>query len=265
MPDLDIRDGADGMQSEQKYEAVPARAAALAAPEAEIPDIPHRLDRLSAVRRTIARRLTQAKQHVPHIYLTVDVRLDAALAFRAEYNARAAADGISVNDMLVKALALALARVPQCNVMYTPGKLVTFERVDVSVAVSTPSGLIAPVVAGADTKPLGALAGELRALVAQARAGTLTPDQYRGGTASLSNMGMLGIKQFEAIINPPQAMILAVGAGEQRWMVEDGAPRIATVMTVTGSFDHRAIDGADGALLLQAFKAIVENPAQALR
>jgi len=247
--------------------AVPVRAASStgSASPIEIPDIPHNAARLGTVRKTIARRLTESKQQVPHIYLTMDVRLDALLALRAELNGReAGAPKVSVNDMLIKALALALTQVPQCNVMFTPDKLISFTRVDISVAVSTPSGLITPVVTSADTKPLAAISAEMIELAALAREGKLTPDQYRGGTATISNMGMYGIKQFDAVINPPQGMILAVGAGEERAVVIDRKLSVATILSATASFDHRVIDGADGAALMQAFKRIVETPEDAL-
>ena len=235
--------------------AAPARPLA-------IPDVPHEATKLSNIRKTIARRLTESKQTVPHIYLTVDVRLDALLSLRAELNASLESRGVklSVNDLLVKALALALVQVPACNVMFTPDQLITFSRADISVAVSTPTGLITPVVTAADSKSVSAIATEIKQLAGLARDGKLKPEQYQGGTASLSNMGMYGIKQFDAVINPPQGMILAVGAGEQRPYVIDGALGIAMVMSATGSFDHRAIDGADGAELMRAFKNLVERP-----
>ena len=233
-----------------------------AAKPVAIPDIPHEATKLSNIRKTIARRLTESKQTVPHIYLTVDVRLDGLLKLRAELNASLESRGVklSVNDLLVKALALALMAEPKCNVMFTPDQLISFQRADISVAVSTPTGLITPVVTGADTKSISRIATEVKELAGLAREGKLKPEQYQGGTASISNMGMFGIKQFDAVINPPQGMILAVGAGEQRPYVIDGALAVATVMSATGSFDHRAIDGADGAQLLQAFKALVEAP-----
>ncbi|HEX8553175.1 MAG TPA: 2-oxo acid dehydrogenase subunit E2, partial [Sphingomonas sp.] len=238
-------------------------AAPVAAPKpAAIPDIPHQLTKLSNMRKTIARRLTESKQQVPHIYLTVDVRLDALLALRAELNHSLEARGIklSVNDMLVKALAVALIEVPKCNVMFTPDQLVSFTRADISVAVSTPAGLITPIVQDAASKSLSAIATEIKELAGLARENKLKPEQFQGGTASISNMGMYGIKQFDAVINPPQAMILAVGAGEKRAHVVDDQLAVATVMSATGSFDHRAIDGADGAELMRAFRQLVERP-----
>ncbi len=160
----------------------------------------------------------------------------------------------------MKALAVALIEVPSCNVMLAGDQLVTFRRADISVAVSIPNGLITPVVTGADTKSLSAIATEIRDLAGRAKDGKLQPHEYAGGTASISNMGMYGIKQFEAVINPPQGMIMAIGAGEKRPYIVRDELTVATVMSATGSFDHRAIDGADGAKLMQAFKRLVENP-----
>jgi pyruvate dehydrogenase E2 component (dihydrolipoamide acetyltransferase) len=150
--------------------------------------------------------------------------------------------------------------VPKCNVMFTPDQLVTFKRADISVAVSTPSGLITPIVKEADTKSLSAISTEVKDLATRARDNKLKPEEFQGGTASISNMGMFGIKQFEAVINPPQGMILAIGAGEKRPYIVDGELGVATVMSATGSFDHRAIDGADGAELMKVFKELVERP-----
>ena len=227
-----------------------------------IPDVPHETGKLSNVRRTIARRLTESKQQAPHIYLTVDVQLGPLLQLRSELNASLEPRGIklSVNDLLVKALALALIEVPACNVQFTPDQMIAFKRADISVAVSTPTGLITPVVTAANTKSIGRIATEIKELAALARDNKLKPEQYTGGTASISNMGMYGIKQFAAAINPPQGMILAVGAGEQRPWVRDGELTVATVMSATGSFDHRAIDGADAAAFMRAFRGLVEAP-----
>jgi pyruvate dehydrogenase E2 component (dihydrolipoamide acetyltransferase) len=199
---------------------------------------------------------------VPHIYLTVDIRLDALLKLRGDLNIALEPRGVklSVNDMLIKALAVSLIQVPKCNVMFTPDQLISFSRADISVAVSAPSGLITPVITHADTKTLSQISTEMKDLAARARDQKLKPEEYQGGTASISNMGMFGIKNFDAVINPPQAMIMAIGAGEKRPYIVDGALGVATVMSATGSFDHRAIDGADGAQLMQAFKALVENP-----
>jgi pyruvate dehydrogenase E2 component (dihydrolipoamide acetyltransferase) len=245
-----------------KSEAAPAAAPAPAAKPAVVPDIPHEATKLSNMRKTIARRLTESKQTVPHIYLTVDIQLDALLKLRGELNASLESRGVklSVNDMLVKALGVALIAVPKCNVMFTPDQLISFKRADVSVAVSTPSGLITPIVVGADTKSLSAISTEVKDLAARAKENKLKPEEFQGGTASISNMGMFGIKQFEAVINPPQGMIMAIGAGEKRPYVVNGELAVATVMSATGSFDHRAIDGADGAELMKVLKELVERP-----
>lgn len=224
--------------------------------------IPHQIDKLSNMRKTIARRLTEAKSTIPHIYLTVDIRLDALLKLRGELNKALEPRGVklSVNDLLIKALGAALIQVPKCNVTFLGDQLVSYSRADIAVAVSIPGGLITPIIKDAANKSMSAIATEMKDLAARAKDGKLQPAEYQGGTASISNMGMFGIKAFDAVINPPQGMILAVGAGEQRPYVNDGALGIATVMSVTGSFDHRAIDGADGAQLMQALKALIENP-----
>ncbi len=214
------------------------------------------------MRKTIARRLTESKQQVPHIYLTVDINLDALLKLRGELNGSLSGRNVklSVNDMLIKALALALVEVPECNVSFAGDTLIKFSRADISVAVSIEGGLITPIVAGANTKAISAISKEMTDLAGRAKEGKLQPAEYQGGTGSISNMGMFGIKQFDAVINPPQGMIMAIGAGEKRPYVIDDSLQIATIMSATGSFDHRAIDGADGARLMKAFKALVENP-----
>jgi pyruvate dehydrogenase E2 component (dihydrolipoamide acetyltransferase) len=242
-------------------EATPA-AAAGPPPAYGVPDIPHEVSKLSNMRKTIARRLTESKQQVPHIYLTVDIRLDALLKLRGELNAGLESRGVklSVNDLLIKALAAALMEVPECNVQYTGHDLVTFKRADISVAVSIPGGLITPVITEADTRSVSSIATAMKDLAGRARDGKLKPEEYQGGTASLSNMGMFGISVFSAVINPPQGMIMAIGVGEKRPWVIDDSLQIATIMSATGSFDHRAIDGADGARLMQAFKRLVEAP-----
>jgi len=224
--------------------------------------IPHEEVKLSNIRKTIARRLTEAKQQVPHIYLTVDIQLDALLKLRSELNKGLEGRGVklSVNDLLIKALATALIDVPECNVAFAGDHMLKYNRADISVAVSIPAGLITPIIVGADSKTVSAISTEMKELAELARDGKLQPEQYQGGTASISNMGMMGIKQFEAVINPPQGMIMAIGAGEKRPYVINDSLQIATVMSATGSFDHRAIDGADGARLMQAFKRLVENP-----
>ena len=224
--------------------------------------IPHEVIKLSNMRKTIARRLTESKQTVPHIYLTVDIRLDALLKLRSELNAALEPRGVklSVNDMLIKALGAALMAVPKCNVSFAGDNMLQYSRADISVAVSIPNGLITPIITDAGSKSISAVATEMAALAVKAKEGKLRPHEYQGGTASLSNMGMMGIKQFEAVINPPQAMIMAIGAGEKRPYIVDDAIAIATVMSATGSFDHRAIDGADGAMLMKVFKELVEQP-----
>jgi pyruvate dehydrogenase E2 component (dihydrolipoamide acetyltransferase) len=241
----------------------PAVSAA-ASPAGPIPDfgIPHEDTKLSGMRKTIARRLTQSMQEAPHIYLTVDIRLDALLKLRGELNASLESRGVklSVNDMLIKALAVALERVPACNVSFGGDVMRQYSRADISVAVSIPGGLITPIIVDAGGKSMSKISTEMAELAAKAKEGKLQPSEYQGGTASISNMGMMGIKQFTAVINPPQAMIIAIGAGEKRPYVVDDALAIATVMSATGSFDHRAIDGADGALLMKTFKELVENP-----
>jgi len=251
--------------------AAPAPAAPPETPQTPAPapaaapipaDIPHETVKLSNMRKTIARRLSEAKQTIPHIYLTVDIRLDPLLKLRGELNKGLESRGVklSVNDMLIKALAVALVEVPECNVSFTPDQLIKYSRADVSVAVSIPAGLITPIVTDAGNKSLSAISKEMAGLASRAKEGKLQPHEYQGGTASLSNMGMFGIKQFEAVINPPQGMIMAIGAGEKRPYVIDDALQIATIMSATGSFDHRAIDGADGARLMKRFKELVEAP-----
>ena len=224
--------------------------------------IPHEVVKLSGMRKIIARRLTESKQQVPHIYLTLDVRLDALLKLRGDLNASLESRGIklSVNDLIIKALGVALMQVPKCNVSFAGDSMLMYSRADISVAVSVPNGLITPIITDASNKSVSVISVEMAALAAKAKDGKLQPHEYQGGTASLSNMGMMGIKQFDAVINPPQAMILAVGAGEKRPYVVDDALAIATVMSLTGSFDHRAIDGADGAQLMQTIKGLIEKP-----
>ena len=225
-------------------------------------DAPYEAEKLNNVRKVIARRLTEAKQQIPHIYLTVDVCLDPLLALRKQLNASLEADGVklSVNDLIIKALARALQREPQCNVSFQGDVMHQYSREDISVAVAAPSGLITPIIRDAGRKGLAEISTEMKELAGKARDGKLQPHEYQGGTASVSNLGMFGTKQFDAVINPPQGMILAVGAGEQRPFVVDGALQVATVMSVTGSFDHRAIDGVDGAKLLDQFRNLIENP-----
>jgi len=265
-----VKDDLDGASTGAP--AAPAAAPSAAAPAAApapatagtIPDfgIPHEDEKLSGMRKTIARRLTESMQQSPHIYLTVDIRLDALLKLRGELNASLESRGVklSVNDMLIKALAVALERVPACNVSFGGDVMRKYSRADISVAVSIPGGLITPIIVDAGGKSMSKISTEMSELAAKAKEGKLQPNEYQGGTASISNMGMMGIKQFTAVINPPQAMIMAIGAGEKRPYIVDDALAMATVMSATGSFDHRAIDGADGALLMKTFKELVENP-----
>ena len=262
---VDVADARPGAAAPAPTAADPQPVAASApAPAAAVPDfgIPYEAEKLNNVRKVIARRLTEAKQTIPHIYLTVDVQLDKLLKLRGELNAALEPQGIklSVNDLLIKALAKALIQVPKCNVSFAGEELRKYSRADISVAVAAPSGLITPIIVDAGSKSVSAISTEMKALADKAREGKLQPHEYQGGTASLSNLGMFGTKQFDAVINPPQAMILAVGAGEKRPWIVDDALAVATVMSATGSFDHRAIDGADGAALMAAFKALVEAP-----
>lgn len=229
---------------------------------ADLGEPPYDQIKLNNVRKIIARRLTEAKQEIPHIYLTVDVVLDPLLELRAEINASLQAEGIkvSVNDLIIKALAKALKREPQCNVSFQGDVMHQYSRQDISVAVAAPSGLITPIIKDAGNKGISEISSEMKVLAEKAREGKLQPHEYQGGTASLSNLGMFGTKQFGAVINPPQAMILAVGAGERRPHIIEGELGVATVMSVTGSFDHRAIDGVDGAKLLDQFRDLIERP-----
>lgn len=216
---------------------------------------------MDGMRRTIAARLQESKQTAPHFRLAVDVAIDRLLAIRKKLNDSDSTAKVSVNDFLIKASASALVQVPGCNIQFDGNTIVRFKDADISVAVAIDGGLITPIVKAANTKGLVEISNEVRTLVTKAKAGTLTPDEFQGGTFSISNLGMFGIKQFDAIINPPQGAILAVGGGEQRMVVKDGEPAIATILTLTLSSDHRVIDGALGAQFLQKLKWLVENPA----
>jgi pyruvate dehydrogenase E2 component (dihydrolipoamide acetyltransferase) len=242
--------------------AAPRPVAASAPAPVEPGDIPHEAIKLSNMRKTIARRLTEAKQTIPHYYLTVDIQLDALLKLRSEINKSLESRGIklSVNDLLIKALAMALIEVPEANVSFAGDQMLKYSRADISVAVAIPDGLITPIIVGANEKSLSKISAEMTDLAGRAKEGKLAPNEYQGGTASISNLGMFGTKQFDAVINPPQGMIMAVGAGEKRPYVVNDTLQIATVMSATGSFDHRAIDGADGARLMKAFKELCEKP-----
>jgi len=213
----------------------------------------------SSVRKVIARRLTESKQLVPHFYLTIDCQIDELLALRKNMN-EAAGTKISVNDFIIRAVAVALKKVPAANASWTDDAILQYKEVDVSVAVATPNGLITPIIKKADTKGLGKISTEMKDLAARARDNKLRPEEFQGGGFSVSNLGMFGIKEFAAIINPPQSCILAIGAGEQRAVVKDGQLAVATVMSCTLSIDHRAVDGAVGAEFLQVLKPLIEKP-----
>ncbi|MGE0093619.1 MAG: pyruvate dehydrogenase complex dihydrolipoamide acetyltransferase [Alphaproteobacteria bacterium] len=233
------------------------------APTAGLPsftEVPH-----TTMRKVIAQRLVQSKRDAPHFYLTMDCQIDKLLALRKELNGRKAAEGdhgykLSVNDFVLRAVALAMKKVPAANASWTETSVRIFHGVDISVAVAIPNGLITPVIRGAEGKGLAEISNEMKSLAEKARAGKLTPEEYQGGTVSVSNLGMYGVRDFAAVINPPQGCILAVGAGEQRPVVKDGAIAIATVMSCTLSVDHRVVDGAVGAEFLGAFKQLIEDP-----
>ncbi len=218
----------------------------------------------SGIRKIIAKRLGEAKQEIPHFYLNVDVELDALVDMRKELNllAKEGRDSykLSVNDFVIKAAALALRDVPEANASWTEEAVLRYHDVDISVAVATDTGLITPIIRGADQKGLITLSADVKALAQKARDGRLSPQEYQGGGFTISNLGMYGIKQFSAIVNPPQSCILAVGAGEQRAVVKDGELAVATVMSCTLSVDHRSVDGAVGAQFLTAFEHYMEHP-----
>jgi pyruvate dehydrogenase E2 component (dihydrolipoamide acetyltransferase) len=243
--------------SSARGQAPPAAPIAITAPHTLVPN--------SNIRKVIARRLVEAKQTIPHFYVSMDIEIDALLKLREELNAKSPKDGpsafrLSVNDLIIKAAAITLRRIPKVNASFTDDAIVLYNDVDISVAVSIPDGLITPIVRKADQKGLAAISTEMKDLAGRARAGKLKPEEFQGGGFSISNMGMYGVSEFAAIINPPQAAILAVAAGQQRPVVKNGALAIATVMTCTLSVDHRVVDGALGAEWLAAFKTIVEDP-----
>ncbi|MHB1219526.1 MAG: pyruvate dehydrogenase complex dihydrolipoamide acetyltransferase [Alphaproteobacteria bacterium] len=241
----------------------PQAKAPAPAPTAGLPsftEVPH-----TTMRKVIAQRLAQSKREAPHFYLSMDCQIDKLLALRKELNGRPSAEGphgykLSVNDFVLRAVALAMKKVPAANASWTETAVRLFHGVDISVAVAIPNGLITPVIRGAEGKGLAEISNEMKALAEKARAGKLTPEEYQGGTVSVSNLGMYGVREFAAVINPPQGCILAVGVGEQRPVVKDGAIAIATVMTCTLSVDHRVVDGAVGAEFLGAFKQLIEDP-----
>jgi pyruvate dehydrogenase E2 component (dihydrolipoamide acetyltransferase) len=248
--------------------AAPAPAAAPATkPAAPAPTVaaPHTAVPNSTIRKVIARRLSESKQTIPHFYVTMDFEIDALLKLRADLNTKSPKDGsasfkLSVNDLVIKAVAAALRRFPNVNAMWTEDAILQFDDVDISIAVSTPTGLITPIIRKADQKGLSTISNEMKDLAARAKTGKLKPEEFQGGGFSISNMGMYGVREFSAIINPPQAGILAVAAGEKRPVVKDGQLAIATVMTCTLSVDHRVIDGALAAEFMQALKGVVEDP-----
>jgi pyruvate dehydrogenase E2 component (dihydrolipoamide acetyltransferase) len=254
--------------------STPAPAPAKASPTPSSPtpdegmppfeDIPH-----SGMRKVLARRLAESKREAPHFYLTVDCEIDTLLGVRRDLNARVPTDSpdaykLSVNDFVIRAAALALMKVPVANASWTDAAVRRYKHADISVAVALDDGLITPVIRGADGKGLATISREMKDLAARARAGKLALDEYRGGTFSISNLGMYGVREFAAVINPPQGAILAVGAGAERAVVKDGALAIATVMSCTLSVDHRAVDGAVGAELMAAFRALIEDPLRML-
>ncbi|OYY03683.1 MAG: pyruvate dehydrogenase complex dihydrolipoamide acetyltransferase [Acidocella sp. 35-58-6] len=254
-----------------KAEAVAPTAAPAVAPApkpaapAPVITAPHKKVPNSTMRKVIAKRLTESKQNVPHFYLTSNIEIDALLKLRADLNAKSPKDGpsafkLSVNDLIIKACGVALRRHPQVNASYTEEAIIQYDDVDISIAVSIPDGLITPIVRKADQLGLAAISNTMKDLGARAKTGKLKPEEFQGGGFSISNLGMFGIPEFSAIINPPQAGILAVGAGEKRAVVKNDAIVIATMMTVTLSCDHRVVDGALGAEFLSTLKAIIEDP-----
>ncbi len=247
--------------------AAPAAAPVPTGPDAkqlaDLLGIKYREEKVTPVRKVIAARLTESKQTVPHFYLTVAVNIDPLLKARADLN-KAAGEKYkaSVNDFIIKASAVALKKVPAANASWNGNSILYYDVADISVAVATPTGLITPIVKGADVKSMEQISNEMKDLAARARENKLKPTEYQGGTFSVSNLGMFGIKQFEAIINPPQGCILAVGAGEPTPIVVGGEIKIATIMHATLSVDHRVVDGAVGAEYLQALKHLLEHPAE---
>jgi pyruvate dehydrogenase E2 component (dihydrolipoamide acetyltransferase) len=267
--DIDAAIGTGAAKATPSPAPVPAIVAPVAARPASPPvtsgavGLPHTLQPHSSMRKAIARRLSESKQQVPHFYLTIDCEIDALLKLRAELNAKAPEkDGfkLSVNDFVIRAAAQALRKVPAANASWSDEGTVLYSVVDISVAVAIPGGLITPIIKAADTKGLAVISNEMKSLARKAKDGKLKPEEFQGGTFSISNLGMFGIKEFAAVINPPQGCILAIGAGEQRPVVKAGALAIATVMSATLSVDHRVVDGAIGAEFLAAFRALVEDP-----
>jgi pyruvate dehydrogenase E2 component (dihydrolipoamide acetyltransferase) len=253
----------------QKGPAAPVATATPAPTAARAPTpaitAPHKLVPHSSIRKVIARRLTEAKSTIPHFYVSMDVEIDAMITLLNELNAKSPKEGdnaylITINDLVIKASAATLRRVPTVNAAWTDDAMVLFDDVDISVAVAIPDGLITPIVRRADQKGLSTISREMKDLAGRARTGKLKPEEFQGGGFSISNMGMFGVTEFSAIINPPQAAILAVAAGQKRPVVKQDSLAIATVMTCTLSVDHRVVDGALGATWLREFKRIVEDP-----
>lgn len=248
--------------------AAPAPVAASSGPDAralaDAYQMPYTAVPNSMMRKVIAKRLLESKQTVPHYYLTIHCDIDKLMQVRKEINDNAQGYKLSVNDFVIKAAALAQQKVPAANVAWTDEAVLQYQRPDISVAVATPNGLITPIIKDAANKSLKDISNEMKDLAARAREGKLKPQEFQGGTMSVSNLGMYGLSEFSAIINPPQCCILAIGAGEQRAVVKNGHVVPATMMTVTASFDHRAIDGATGAEYLAAFKKLLEESPVAL-
>jgi pyruvate dehydrogenase E2 component (dihydrolipoamide acetyltransferase) len=265
-----IRRDVEGLAPSAPVASAPASAPAAAEPAARvrsleemgIPTGSYDLVRLDGMRKTVAKRMTESFRDVPHFPLSVDIEIDALLAARARINALLEKDGVkvSVNDMVIKAAAVALQRVPQANASYTPEGLAMHHHADIAVAVAIEGGLITPIVRAAETKGLARIATEMKDLADRARNRKLKPEEYQGGTFSISNLGMFGIRSFTSIINQPQGAILSVGAGEKRPVARGDTLAVATIMTVTLTCDHRVVDGAIGARWLQAFKALIEDP-----
>lgn len=241
--------------------------AILSVPSAPPPDFgqPYTDVPNSSVRKIIASRLLEAKQTIPHFYLTVECNIDELMSLRTKLNSHAGADyKLSVNDFVIKAVAAALKKVPAANATWTDEAVLRYTNIDISVAVATPDGLITPIIRNADKKGLAVISNEMKVLATRAKDKKLKPEECRGGSFSISNLGMFGIKEFSAIINPPQSCILAVGKAEQRPILKNGSTAIATMMSCTLSVDHRSVDGAVGAEFIQAFQAIIEEPLSVL-
>jgi pyruvate dehydrogenase E2 component (dihydrolipoamide acetyltransferase) len=261
--------GKGGAATAKPPAAAPTSAPAAAAPrqvqsleQMGIPAGSYDLIPLDGMRKTIARRLTDSFRDVPHFPLTIDLEIDGLLAARAKINSLLEGQGVkvSVNDIIIKAVAVALKRVPEANASYTPEGIAMHKHADIAVAVAIDGGLITPIVRAAETKGLAQISAEVKDLAARAKAKKLKPEEFQGGTFSVSNLGMFGIKAFASIINEPQGAIMSVGAGEQRPVVKNGQLAVATVMTVTLTCDHRVVDGAIGAKFLAAFKPLIEEP-----